>query len=401
VQYGYTASARSDAVGPRFLRITDIVGPRIDWQSVPYCEIPKGDEAKYLLREGDIVIARTGATTGYAKRIGHFSHDSVFASYLVRFRVKNSIDSRYVGLMVESDQYKRFIQTHMGGAAQPNANAQVLGSFPVPLPPILTQRKIAAVLSAYDDLIENNTRRIGILEEMAHMLYREWFVDFRFPGHESVPMVDSALGPIPEAWQVVNFTDIADVLSGGTPSTRVQDYWDGTIPFFTPKDATPTFYATVTEKRITELGLSESNSQLYAPDTVFITARGTVGKIVMPAISMAMNQSCYALRGRDEVSQYFLYLATENRVEHLRKQTGGATFGTIIVDTFHRLHVIKPPPALIEQFTEVVTPAFQLIRSLVLENANLRQTRDLLLPKLISGELDVEDLDIDVVELSA
>ena len=112
----------------------------------------------------------------------------------------------------------------------PGLNRNVLHLLPVRIPPLPTQRKIAAILSAYDDLIENNTRRIATLEQMAQAIYREWFVHFRFPGHEQVPLADSLLGPIPEGWGVVSFTDIADVLSGGTPKTRVSEYWNGSIP---------------------------------------------------------------------------------------------------------------------------------------------------------------------------
>ncbi len=177
INYGYTASAKSEPIGPKFLRITDIVPNRIDWSSVPYCGISEKSLSKYLLEKDDIVIARTGATTGYAKQI-KTDHQAVFASYLVRIRINPKYDSRYVGFVVESNEYKRFIQLNLGGAAQPQANAQVLTSFLIPLPPLPTQRKIAAVLSAYDDLIENNTRHIKILEDMAQTLYQEWFVHF-------------------------------------------------------------------------------------------------------------------------------------------------------------------------------------------------------------------------------
>ena len=180
VNYGYTASAKPEPIGPKFLRITDIVPDRVNWSSVPHCEIDETKLSKYRLEKGDIVIARTGATTGYAKRIRE-NREAVFASYLVRLRVSANHDSQYVGFVIESENYKHFIQQNIGGTAQPQANAQVLTSFPIPLPPLATQRKIAAILSNYDDLIENNTRRIKILEEMADTIYREWFVEFRFP----------------------------------------------------------------------------------------------------------------------------------------------------------------------------------------------------------------------------
>lgn len=134
VSYGYTASAQPEEVGPKFLRITDIVPSLIDWSAVPHCEIPENKKEQYLLREGDIVIARTGATVGYAKRLHKRHPEAVFASYLIRLRLKPDVDSLLVGTYVESDDYKNFVKAHVGGAAQPNANAKVLSSATLLMP---------------------------------------------------------------------------------------------------------------------------------------------------------------------------------------------------------------------------------------------------------------------------
>jgi type I restriction enzyme S subunit len=268
-----------------------------------------------------------------------------------------------------------------------------LDDFTIPLPPLPIQRRIADILSAYDDLIENNQRRIAILESMARGLYREWFVHYRYPGHEDVPLVDSPLGPIPQGWEVRKFTELADVLSGGTPKTDVQSYWNGEIPFFTPRDAPDSFYALQTEKHITEIGLSKCSSELYPPETVFITARGTVGKIALPSVPMAMNQSCYALRGMNGISQHFLFLLTLQQVEYLKTNVGGATFDTIVVDTFRRMQVIVPQLEIINKFTENVLSVFEQMKILHRQNQNLRRTRDLLLPRLLSGQIAVGEVE--------
>ena len=292
------------------------------------------------------------------------------------------------------DFMKLQMQQISHGTTQDNLSLEKLLRFDFIVPDLETQRKIATILSAYDDLIENNLRRIKILEEMAQRLYREWFVHFRFPGHEKVRLVDSALGKIPQGWEVVRFTDMADVLSGGTPKTAVKEYWDGDIPFFTPKDAPMAFYVTQTEKTITEAGLQKCNSPLYPKDTVLITARGTVGKLALPAVDMAMNQSCYALKERNGFGQLFLFLTTQQQIDYLQKNTGGATFGTIIVDTFRGMQVLRPRMELAAKFEAQVRSLFDLTLNLANKNENLRQTRDLLLPRLISGELDVSELAI-------
>lgn len=135
VNYGYTASAQQENIGAKFLRITDIVPSFIDWSSVPYCEVSEKKKEQFLLKEGDIVVARTGATVGYAKRMHKRHPETVFASYLVRLRLKKEIDNLMVGVFVESDDYKNYIQAHVGGAAQPNANAKVISGAPFLVPP--------------------------------------------------------------------------------------------------------------------------------------------------------------------------------------------------------------------------------------------------------------------------
>ena len=216
VRYGYTASASTDEIGPKFLRITDIVPQCISWHSVPYCERNERDLEKYLLQIGDIVVARTGATVGYAKQIRTPEH-AVFASYLVRFRINSEIaDPRFIGHLVESNLYKKYVKSQVGGAAQPNANAKVLGRFSFTLPPRRVQRRIADILSSYDDLIENNRRRIALLEQAARELHREWFVRLRFPGHENTRIVDG----VPEGWQRVRLSDLVSTQYGYTASAN-------------------------------------------------------------------------------------------------------------------------------------------------------------------------------------
>jgi len=348
-----------------------------------------------VLPKNTVCLSRT-ASVGYVVVMGRpMATSQDFVNWVCSDRLDYQF-LKYV-LVSERESFLRFAS----GTTHQTIYFPEVKAFHVCLPPVCVQRRIASILAAYDDLIENNLRRIKILEEMAQNLYREWFVNFRFPGHENVKMVDSELGKVPEGWRRVPFTDIAEVLSGGTPKTKVAEYWDGTIPFFAPKDAPNAFYVTSTEKSITDLGLQKCNSKLYPKNTVFITARGTVGKVILPAFDMAMNQSCYALRGKDGISQFFLFLTTLWQVDYLKKNTGGATFDTIVVDTFRRMKVLNPDASLIADFSSQVEPMFALILNLLSNNITLRKTRDLLLPKLISGELDVSDLDIEVPEEAA
>ena len=309
---------------------------------------------------------------------------------LTWFRNFKGLDSQFLFYWIGSPQGKAELQKCTIGSSQSAFTIVLLKGIEIALPPMPVQQRIATILSAYDELIENSLRRIKILEAMARGLYREWFVHFRFPGHENHLRVASALGEIPRGWEVVAFTDLADVLSGGTPKTDMPEYWNGDIPFFTPKDAPSCFYVEDAERHVTELGLSKCASALYEPDTVFITARGTVGKVAMPSVPMAMSQSCYALRGKHGCTQRFLFLMTVQQVDYLKTNTGGATFDTIVVDTFRRMKVVKPPFDLIANFSAKVGALLEQVKVLQRQVRNLRRTRDLLLPRLLSGQINVE-----------
>ncbi|GCE04791.1 restriction endonuclease subunit S [Dictyobacter aurantiacus] len=302
-------------------------------------------------------------------------------------------DPDYIFYLATSDIVRKPAEKSMSGSSgRQRADINSIKEVEIFAPNLIVQRKIASILSAYDDLIENNTRRIAILEEIAQSLYQEWFVHYRFPGHEKIKMIESELGLIPEGWKVVNFTDMADILSGGTPKTTIPEYWNGDIPFFTPKDASPSLFVLTTEKNITSLGLNACSSKLYPKNTIFITARGTVGKVFLNAVDMAMNQSCYALQGKGGFPQYFLFMHIRNCIDQLRQNAHGAVFDTIIVDTFKRLRVVSPFDETINTFVSILSPVFEQMLNLLKKNENLRHTRDLLLPKLISGDMDVEHL---------
>lgn len=372
----------------KMIRTTNVRNGFIDTENVRFVAeetykrwtrrlIPKRNDV-ILTREaplGDVGKIRTDDLIFLGQRLYHFRPDP------------RKLDADFLLYALMAPDLQGQIKALGSGATVEHMRLGDIPSLEIAVPPLPFQRRIAGILSAYDDLIENNQRRIKILEEMARSLYSEWFVHFRFPGHDKVKMVPSPLGHIPQGWEVVLFTQIADVLSGGTPKTDVSEYWNGNIPFFTPRDVPACFYVQDTDKHVTELGLSKCASKLYAPDTVFITARGTVGKVALPSVPMAMNQSCYALRGRAGIPQRFLFLMTLQQVDYLKTNTGGATFDTIVVDTFHRMQVVKPRIDLIARFGGHTDAMFEAVNMLQQQTANLRRTRDLLLPRLLSGQI--------------
>jgi len=249
------------------------------------------------------------------------------------------------------------------------------------------------------------------LEQQAQALFRSWFIDFNpfkegkfaeselgmipeecdFNPFKEGKFAESELGMIPEEWRVGNFMDLISVGSGGTPKTDVLEYWNGKIPFFSPKDTSTPVFTHSTEKYITDSGLAKCNSQLYPRNTVFITARGTVGKVRMAGCDMAMNQSNYALISKIAGAEYFIYLYTLELIERIVKKANGAVFSAITVKDFNEPIIIAPQRVLAD-FLAIVKPIFEMIHKNGLENRNLAELRDSLLPKLMSGELKIEEM---------
>ena len=166
MQYGYTETATTEPVGPKFLRITDIAQNYIDWNGVPYCPISEGNHEKYVLSEGDVVVARTGATVGYAKMVGRNIPDSVFASFLVRIRPIDDEYRYYFGLAITSSEFLDFVQTNAGGSAQPQANPPLLGEFELSIPNKQSLPEFNTKISSFLGVIESNETEISKLHEV-------------------------------------------------------------------------------------------------------------------------------------------------------------------------------------------------------------------------------------------
>ena len=302
------------------------------------------------------------------------------------FRGKPNIsDSNYIFYLALSPIIRDpAVKSMTGASGRQRAILSSVEDILIPLLPLPTQRKIAAVLSAYDDLIENNTRRIKILEDMAQTLYQEWFVHFRFSGYESVPMVESPLGPIPQGWEVKNFGEVTlnfdrqrKPLSGKIRSTMQGEY-----PYYGAAKV-----------------LDHINDYLFDGRYLLIGEDGSVvteeGKPVLQLVTgkFWVNNHTHVIQGKIPISTNFLYLFMSNVV--ILGYVTGAAQPKINQQNLNRIPVILPPQSLLEKFNQMIEPNFEKITTLNLKNANLHQTRDFLLPKLISGEIDVSELDID------
>lgn len=320
----------------------------------------------YIVREKDYFYFKDGNLTWFR----NFSDE---------------LDSKYLYFWVKSSEGQSVLNNTTIGSSQKALTIASLKGLEIPCPPAPVQKRIVEFLAGYDDLIENNQKQIKLLEEAAQRLYKEWFVDLRFPGYETTPIVDG----IPEGWEVCKFSEIASIMSGGTPKTEVKEYYEGDIPFYTPKDSDGSFFVFDTITHISEAGLEHCNSQYYPEGTVIITARGTVGKTTILAVPMAMNQSCYALKCDELNSPYYLFFSLNKEVDSLKTMANGGVFNTIIVKTFDSISLTIPTQKVLSAFNAVVSSIMQQIKAKMKQNIHLAEARDRLLPKLMSGEIEV------------
>lgn len=385
---GLTRPSAVRGAGYKFINMGEIFAhDRIGSIDMERVQMNEKELDSMLVEEGDLLFARQSlvlAGAGKCSIIQEIDEPTTFESHIIRVRLrKDIIDPKFYYYYFKSPICK--IKSIVTQGVQAGIRGNDLKKLKVHIPSLEIQQKIADILSKYDDLIENNRRRIELLEESARLLYREWFVYLRFPGHEHTPIIDG----IPEGWEKKSAFDVMDILNGGTPKTSIEEYWNGGIPFFTPKDKTDTIYVSKTEKTLTEYGLKNCSSKLYPKDTIFITARGTVGRVNLAQKDMAMNQSCYALVGNYPINQYFLYFALRESVENIQGQAVGSVFDAIIKDTFKSIPFIVPSQLLINSYNESVISIIRQIDNLIVQNQKLQQARDILLPRLMNGEIAV------------
>ncbi|ELY2765545.1 restriction endonuclease subunit S [Klebsiella quasipneumoniae] len=348
--------------------------------------IGSADEFMY---EAAIILGRVGAYCGSVE----LSEGKFWASdnTIVVEAIPDEADLWFLYYLLKDAN----LNQHAGGAAQPLLTQSRLKPLQYSIPSLSKQRQIASILRIYDDLIENNTRRIEILEEMARRLYEEWFVHFRFPGHEKVSFKESELGEIPEGWCVKTVAETFQIMGGGTPSKKVPEYWDGgDINWFSPTDLTKSSSAFMEESssKITELGLKKSSAKMFPEKSVMMTSRATIGVVAINTQPATTNQGFITCLPNDEFPLNLMYHWLKDNVETFISLGTGATFKEISKGTFKEIQLVVPPHDVSRAYEEAVNPMMQQVLLLQRKNANLRAQRDLLLPKLVSGEIDVSDI---------
>jgi len=297
------------------------------------------------------------------------------------------LDAAFCAYYLNSPQNLAHAAAQASGTTRLRITRRNLAQFPIPKPPLPIQCKIAAILSTYDDLIENNTRRIKILEEMTQRIYCEWFVNFRYPGHEKAKFVDSPLGKIPEGWEVKKLGDACNIIMGQSPKSEFYNDRGNGLPFhqgvtnFGSHFPIHKTYCTV-QKRLANIG------------DILFSVRAPVGRINLANSQIILGRGLCGIRNKEEY-QCFTLFQLKDRFKKEDIIGGGTIFKSVTKDDMFNVAYVFPGEKLTGRFESLARPMVDEIENLTAKNANLHQTRDLLLPKLISGELDVSELDIE------
>lgn len=357
---------------------------------------------EFIMEKGDIITPLTEQAIGLLGSTAIIPESDKYIQSQDVAKVtckKEMIDHDFAYYLIPS----KCVKEQLSAAAQQtkirHTSPDAIKACKVFVPPLSEQKKIASVLSALDDKIALNKKMNQKLEAMAKRLYDYWFVQYDFPDKNGHPYKTTG-GPmtynptlkreIPAGWEVSNICPLMEILPGGTPSKAKPEYWNGDIPFFGPTDYCGDVFQLSTEEHITENGLNNCASALYPPKTIFITARGSVGKLIVCGKPMAMNQSCYALKPFDLEKYEYLFYLTKQLIEQLKKKGSGSVFKSINTLDIEQSFMSIAPNEIIELYCKKVKSIFERIKSNTVEIAKLTKLRDKLLPLLMNGQVEVK-----------
>jgi len=352
-----------------------------------------GFHNKSLAKAPGIIVGRSGGSFGQVHLVmkDFWPHNT--AMFVTDFKGNDPFFVYYLLKKLNFSQLN-------SGSAQPSLNRNYVYPVKIKVPKLEKQKEISSVLLSIDNKIKLNNRINAELEAMAKTLYDYWFVQFDFPDANGKPykssggkMVYNSIlkREIPAGWAVSNVLKAANLFGGGTPSKTRSEYWNGNIPFFTPSDSDSNTYSLKTKDYITQEGLENSSTRLFAKNTVFITARGSVGRLALNALPMAMNQSCYALQAKQGISYAYLFFLAKELIHHLEVKASGSVFNSIVSNDIEYTNLAIPVSSeIIEAYSKVAEPLFEKIETNIKVNAQLEKLRDWLLPMLMNGQVTVK-----------
>lgn len=356
-----------------------------DSKEGPYPVILGGREPAYYIDQYNhtgkaIVVSRSGASAGYIS----FWNEAIFVTDGFLVEPRENIDIDYLYYLMKSHESE--LMGLQGGAAIPHVTPKIIGEINVGIPDISMQRKISDILLKYDDSIKNNRKQIKLLEEVAQRLYKEWFVDLRFPGYENYKIVDG----VPDGWTQKKIFDLGEIITGKTPSTSKEQYYGGNIPFVKIPDMHDCVFPITTEVSLTNEGANTQKNKYIPQNGIMVSCIATVGLVNIAIEPCQTNQQINSIILNNEQDLYYVY-SSMKRLKELLEGVGsnGATMTNVNKTKFGKLEVVYPNDELRKLYYNYCKPIFEKIYALSRSIKKLSQARDCLLPKLMSGEIEV------------
>ena len=383
-----------------FLNNKNILDDKINFDEVEFITKQKDE----LLRKGKIKVGDIVLTTrGSVGNVGLFHENLRFKqarinSGMVIIRDNNEIfDINYLYQLLKSPYMKQQYKSMSTGTAQPQLPIKDIKKLNLIVPPLEEQEKISGILSSLDNKIELNNKMNKTLEEVAQSIFKRWFVDFEFPNEDGLPykssggeMVESELGMIPKGWEVKTIADIGEVISGGTPSTKNEDYYGGDISWITPKDLSgyDRKFITKGERSITELGLQKSSAKLLPKGTVLFSSRAPIGYVAISDKEVCTNQGFKSIVCNTEImnNNYVYYFLKFNK-KNIENVSSGSTFKEISGTHMKNFKIIVPNKDILDNFNKIIISYDGVLSKNYEEIDNLTEIKDTLLTKLMNGEI--------------
>ena len=385
--YAFKSSDMNKSSGIPLLKIKNINGKKVSKVCETFLDPAtyKKNYDRFLLQKDDFLVAMTGQ--GSVGRIGKMR--SYEDGFLVNQRVgivrvdSKIADPEFVYQSLATDDTEGMYFSLAMGAGQPNLSPKDIGSANIPYPPLPIQQKIAGILSAYDDLIENNLKRIKLLEELAQITYEEWFVRLRFPGHESTPI--SSETKLPEGWEIKKLGDSCSLTMGQSPKSEFYNFESKGLPFHQGvKDFGTRFPSNAC--------WSTAGSRTAKEGDILFSVRAPVGRLNISLEKIILGRGLAAI-GHNQNCQAFLYCQLKNKFFEENMMGGGAIFNSVTKNDMIRIELIAPDNKTLQQFEEIGASIAAEVKCLHSQNVRLREARDILLPRLMTGMIDVEQYD--------
>jgi len=372
-------------------------------QEMRRLELTEEEMEKSSLREGDLLFARRSLIlegSGKSSIVMRLSEPTTFESSIIRARFDSSrANPLFFFYFFKSPRGRAAVASIATRTAVSGIRGSDLVRLKVDCPPLNHQRKISQIIHNYDSLIQTNLHRINIVGEIARRIFIEWFVKFRFPGHEKARLTESSGRKIPGGWELRPVGEVVETFGGATPSTKNPGYWNpGEVTWFTPSDLTESGSMFIEEsaKAISRAGLDSCSAKLFPPYSVMMNSRATIGVVSINKRHARTNQGFITCIPNERVSAYQLYFWLEQNKERIVSVASGATYKEINRSEFREIPILIADVQTRGAFLALMEPLGKLIEALLKKNARLKRMRDILLPKLVSGQLDVGDLEIKV-----